>query len=204
MVVFSLEADGKGSGLHINIILAMVTLIRVSLIVFVKFLKWYIMYDRKLNHFQNNSGIGLNTGNGMYVTKPHYRAEVYSKLIYDDLVRFRQKGKWIIPQEIMEGPQEFKIAFVKAFFEDEGNYGFRNYKLRVIEFTNTNLEGLIQLQKLLLDLKIPSKIQLRPKTKRHKLRIYGDQNIKRFIEIINPLKPLLPMRGSASRKSRRL
>ena len=113
MVVFSLEADGKGSGLHINIILAMVTLIRVSLIVFVKFLKWYIMYDRKLNHFQNNSGIGLNTGNGMYVTKPHYRAEVYSKLIYDDLVRFRQKANGLFLKRLWKDRRNLKLLLLR-------------------------------------------------------------------------------------------
>jgi intein-encoded DNA endonuclease-like protein len=117
-----------------------------------------------------------------------YQARTCRKLIYNNLLQYSPSFKtkeWIIPNEIKNSNLKIQSAFLKGFFDSEGCI---EYKSRRISGTSTNLNGLKEIQKLLHNFNIRTKIQLKnPKGNRSKvgsIRIQDRRSIETYAQHI--------------------
>jgi intein-encoded DNA endonuclease-like protein len=91
--------------------------------------------------------------------RPIQFVRLRSKLAFEDLVKYASytSKDWHIKKYILNAKKTVKREFLKALFDDEGSvipYG----KLPIVRLYSINRTGLIQIQKLLDDFSIKSKI----------------------------------------------
>jgi hypothetical protein len=110
-----------------------------------------------------------------------FLCRVHSVLLSKRLKRFT-KNNSDIPFFVMNGNNEIKANFIKGFADAEGCVDL-NYNKHQIVIVQKNIKILKKIQKLLLDLKIQSKIY-RKKDKNDHLVISLYENLKRFKELI--------------------
>ena len=82
-----------------------------------------------------------------------------SKLAYEDLLKYASyfSKDWRIKDELLKSSKEIKKEFLKAFFDDEGSI-CKEGKRGIIKLYSINLQGLRQIQKLLIGFNIQGKI----------------------------------------------
>ena len=82
-----------------------------------------------------------------------------SKLVYEDLLRYASyfSKDWRIKEELLNSSKEIKREFLRAIFDDEGSV-FKQGNKGVIKLYSINLEGLKQIQTMLLGFNIKIKI----------------------------------------------
>ncbi|MBI2507550.1 LAGLIDADG family homing endonuclease [Candidatus Woesearchaeota archaeon] len=96
--------------------------------------------------------------------------------------------EWFIHKQISSASKNIKIEWLKAFFDDEAHVS--KTKKRIV-LNIVNKKGLIQIQKLLDDLNIESRIHGPYKYKQYKsyhLKIYGN-SIRRYFSRIGFNEP---------------
>lgn len=83
-----------------------------------------------------------------------------SKLAYLDLLRYATYNSkdWKINDELIYASKDIKRQFLKAIFDDEGSV-IKTHKKAAIRLYSINLDGLKQIQKILSEFNIESKIQ---------------------------------------------
>lgn len=103
-----------------------------------------------------------------------------SKLVFGDLKRYCEFGSanWFVPSQILFANQNIKIEFLRALFDDEGSV-IPERDSAIIRLYSINLAGLKQIQKMIEEFNIPSKIVAGYGSKRN---VYGliIRNIKLF------------------------
>jgi len=102
-----------------------------------------------------------------------------------ELGHFFKLKKEELLQNILGWPLELKLAFLRAFFDDEGSVDFRN-KIRRVRGYQHNDAILYLVMKLLKNFSIESKID----TEFHEITIGRRENIKKFAQEINFSKGL--------------
>lgn len=113
--------------------------------------------------------------------KPQLLARLGSVHVSSWLVaNFKPSGKWVIPRLILDAPLEIQAGLLRGFFDAEGGVS-----KAVVAATQKNGEILKQMQKMLRNFGIKSKV--RPQTKRKKyfrLAIYGLSNLEKFHNLV--------------------
>ena len=95
---------------------------------------------------------------------------IRSKLAFEDLKKYCEfsSAKWFVPNRILEAEATIKVEFLKALFDDEGTViTNRNKEVRLY---STNFKGITQIQKMLIELGIVSRITSGYGSKRN---VYG-------------------------------
>jgi intein/homing endonuclease len=95
--------------------------------------------------------------------------------------------RWFIGSEILKSPKTTKMAWLRAFFDDEGRVELPNPPKdchRRITIKSVNKRGLQQVQNLLKDLSIKSVITGENSDKTYYLRISRVNNIRKFARLI--------------------
>jgi len=83
------------------------------------------------------------------------RVDVQGKRVYE-LLKYLGAGKsheWFISKDIYSAPKKVIIAWIKAFFDDEG---YVPLKKKAIEVNSVNKKGLLRIKWMLLNLDIDS------------------------------------------------
>jgi len=82
-----------------------------------------------------------------------------SKLAYEDLLKYSTyfSRDWKLKERLLKSSKEIKREFLKAFFDDEGSI-YKEGNKGVIKLYSINLEGLNQIQKMLVEFNIQGKI----------------------------------------------
>jgi intein/homing endonuclease len=114
-----------------------------------------------------------------------------SKLAFEDLLRYATtyfSKDWHIKSSILNSPKSIKREFLRSFSDDEGSV-FKQHNKGIIRIYSINLNGLKQIQKMLMEFKILSKISPGYGLKRnvyglviYDIKLFGDQigfNLKR-------------------------
>lgn len=111
---------------------------------------------------------------------------VESGRVYDDLAKYGQYGsfKWRIPAEILRGNHLLKTAWIRTFGDSEATVDISKLEIR---FTSNNVTGLKQLQVMLNEIGIKSRIN-GPYSKQYRL-IINRQQIKLYDELMGFLHP---------------
>ena len=83
-----------------------------------------------------------------------------SKLVYEDLLKYSTyfSKDWKIYSKILTSSKEIKREFLKSFFDDEGSI-FEINNRPILRLYSINLEGLKQIQNMLLEFDIKVKEQ---------------------------------------------
>src|SRR3989338_4263772 len=92
--------------------------------------------------------------------KPIPFVRLRSKLAYEDLLKYSSSyfsRDWKIKRKLLNSPREIKREFLKAFFDDEGSV-FKQKNKGVVRLYSINLNGLKQIQKMLMEFNITAKI----------------------------------------------
>jgi len=99
---------------------------------------------------------GLNPSGKTGKLIPYVRLR--AKRAYDDLVTYCNffSDKWKVPSPIFDAGKEIKIEFLKALFDDEGTVISKEKEIRLYSI---NLLGLEQIQEILHEFNISSKIR---------------------------------------------
>lgn len=112
-----------------------------------------------------------------------YQARLCCKAAHNDLLKYTsfKTNKWGVPQEIKNSNKNIQSAFIRGFFDSEGNVDTKSRKLGV---TSVNLFGLQNIQDLLKSSSISSAIYSRRsrgnRAATYYLQIHGRQNIEKF------------------------
>ena len=108
------------------------------------------VYGLEPSWFWNTSGI---TG------KPIKFVLLRSKLAFEDLLRYATyfSKDWHIKTPIIKSSKAIKREFLRAFCDDEGSI-FKNKKQGIVRIYSINLNGLKQIQKMLMEFKIFGRI----------------------------------------------
>lgn len=94
-----------------------------------------------------------------FTGKPIQFVRLRSKLAFEDLLRYASyySKNWKINSELLNSSKEIKREFLKTFFDDEGSVT-KEGKRGIIKLYSINLEGLKQIQRILLEFNIQTKI----------------------------------------------
>lgn len=97
-----------------------------------------------------------------------------------------KKGNWLVPDMIKNADTEIKSAFIKGFFDSEGEI---DKQIGRVGATSINLEGLEEIKKILESMGIRNTIikrkDIRPNThQKYVLRIHDKQSIALFNQFI--------------------
>ena len=128
-------------------------------------IKYEVKDLESLNSFEKDmlSVYGLKLTKGFkesgFTGKPVPFLRLRSKLAYEDLLKYSTyKSKdWKIKSKILQSSKQIKKEFLKAFFDDEGSV-VPEGKKGIIKLYSINKEGLQQIQKMLLEFDVDSKL----------------------------------------------
>jgi intein/homing endonuclease len=125
----------------------------------------------------------------IYEGKTCFHTGIRNKEIAKFLNQYSFGSKtWFIPDFVLTGTDKIKIAYLQAFFDDEGSVIFGKRKWgynRAIQMQSINKKGLLQISNILLTLGIESNFHGPYKEKYYELKITHKDNIKLFREKIN-------------------
>jgi intein/homing endonuclease len=104
-----------------------------------------------------------------------------SKLAFDDLMTYCNfdSVNWYVPKEIFNTEKRIKREFIKALFDDDGSVIPGNNFIEV-RLYSINLKGLKQIQRLLDEFSINSKIRSGYGCKRNVYGLVIVKDVKRF------------------------
>lgn len=127
--------------------------------------KYEVKDVESLNSFEKDmlSVYGLKLTKGFkpsgFTGKPIPFLRLRSKLTYHDLLRYATYNSkdWSIKKGLSNSSKEIKREFLKAFFDDEGSVVPEGNK-GVIKLYSINKNGLKQIQRILLEFDIKSKL----------------------------------------------
>ncbi len=107
-----------------------------------------------------------------------------SKRAYEDLLTYCEfrSSTWYVPSQIFSADLSIKREFLRALFDDEGTV-VRDRKQRVVRLYSINLNGLLQIQRILQEFDMESRITPGYGFKRN---VFGliPKDTKRFAEKI--------------------
>jgi intein/homing endonuclease len=110
----------------------------------------------------------------VYKSKPMLCASLGSIAVSSWITKnFKPSGKWIIPQLILDSPPEIQASLLKGFFDADGSVS-----RAVIRLSQKDEEILNQVQKILMDFSIESRIRFGKKE--FCLEISDLSNIEKF------------------------
>ena len=100
---------------------------------------------------------GYNPSGKVKKSIPYFRLR--SKLVFEDLKKYCEfnSDNWMVPSQIIEANEEVRIEFLKALFDDEASVVPQG-KSAIIKLYSINLNGLKQIQELLLKFNLQGKI----------------------------------------------
>jgi hypothetical protein len=131
----------------------------------------------------------LNAYNRKAVQCQKNEIEIKAKWIFQRLSNLGagNSHKWFIGSEILKSPKVVKVAWLKAFFDDEARVELPNppkdYHRR-ITIKSVNKGGLLQVQSLLKELSVKSVITGENSDKTYYLRISEEEDIYRYAQSI--------------------
>lgn len=125
-------------------------------------LKYEVNDEELLIQFENDikKVYGLNTTHYFnpsgFTKKPIKAVRLRSKLAYEDLLRYATyfSKDWKLKDEFLKSDKKIKREFIKALYDDEGSVKSR-YELALYSI---NKEGLLQIQIMLKEFEINSRI----------------------------------------------
>ncbi|MEK6942509.1 MAG: LAGLIDADG family homing endonuclease [Nanoarchaeota archaeon] len=128
-------------------------------------IKYEVKDQESLDSFEEDLisvyGLKLTKGfkNSGFTGKPIPFIRLRSKLAYEDLLRYATYNSrdWKINSIIPPSSKTIKKEFLKALFDDEGSVIIKS-KNSEVRLYSINLDGLTQIQKILLDFGINTKI----------------------------------------------
>jgi len=130
------------------------------------------VYGLDIKHGYNPSG---------FTGKPIPFVRVRSKKAYYDLMRYGpyDSHNWRAPDAILNASDDIKKEFLKALFDDEGTV---HTSKRIVKLYSVNLSGLMQIQSLVQEFGIRSRIYAGYGCKRnvYGLVIVGMENLMKF------------------------
>jgi len=130
------------------------------------------VYGLDIKYGSNLSGI---TG------RPIPFVRLRSKKVYDDLMQYGpyDSYNWRISNIVFKANKDVKKEFLKALFDDEGTV---HPSKKIVKFYSVNLFGVMQVQSILQEFGIDSKIYAGYGCKRnvYGLVIVGETNLRKF------------------------
>lgn len=128
-------------------------------------IKYEVKDIESLNSFEKDMlevyGLELTKGSkpSGFTGKPIPFLRLRSKLAYQNLLKYSTYNSkdWSIKKELLESRREIKKEFLKALFDDEGSVILKGGKGET-RLYSINLEGLKQIQKMLLEFSIDTTI----------------------------------------------
>ena len=128
-------------------------------------MKYEVSDKESLESFENDMtqvyGLTLMKGSkpSGKTGKPIPFVRLRSKLAYEDLLKYASyfSRDWKIKRKLLNSSREIKREFLKAFIDDEGSI-FKQQNKGILKLYSINLEGLKQIQKMLLEFNITGKI----------------------------------------------
>jgi intein/homing endonuclease len=155
--------------------------------------KYYLRKNKRCERVDfSNTDIGLSNHFRKLLKKCYGNSPKYTSLkvmiveqrVVKNIISYSDYGwdKWIVPLEVKKGTKEVKIAFIRGLYEGDGTTIFWRGKQPYLEFHMHNLKGLAEVQNLLLELDINSKLHDNWK----KLVIKGNRDVYKFAKIIKP------------------
>lgn len=138
------------------------------------------VYKRANNH------LSIFRGREIRSKKPIYEACLRSVKAVEDLLSYSVSFKtedWRVPEVIKEAQPEIKGSYLRGFFDSEGTAApHMNEGCRYVYAFSKNLEGLRDIQVLLRDIGIESRVFQHPRI--HKLLISRRKNLKKFAKFV--------------------
>jgi DNA-binding transcriptional ArsR family regulator len=111
------------------------------------------------------------------------------KAVVEDLLRYTSfvDGKEKIPLEIINSPVEWKIEFLKCFWDDEGMVGFSEFiDKKGYKHVSRFVEAFLKNKNLLLQLKeLHESIGINVLIRGNKIRISKKEDLHKFAKLIN-------------------
>jgi DNA-binding transcriptional regulator WhiA len=89
-----------------------------------------------------------------------FRVCITKNFVIDDLLKDAKFGtlNWIVPNDVLFSVKKVQSAFLRGFFDGDGSVDFADKKIPRIRITSQNLNGLMQLKKILNNLEINANI----------------------------------------------
>lgn len=108
-----------------------------------------------------------------------YAVKLCSKAVCNDLLRYTPfyVDKWNVPKDIKKASTDIQAKYLKGFFDSEGNV---EPKARRVGATSSNIVSLKEIQSLLQNFGIRSKLQSSTNQNLHHLRIQDRQSVESF------------------------
>ena len=128
-------------------------------------IKYEVKDLESLRSFENDMlfvyGLRLTKGfkASGFTGKPIPFARLRSKLAYEDLLQYATYNSkdWKIKKEVLSSSRNIKREFLRAFFDDEGSITNEGKK-GVVKLYSINVDGLKQIQNMVLEFNIDSRI----------------------------------------------
>ncbi len=133
------------------------------------------IYDLKEMNAKNNAGV--------------FYPKICSDILYSLLGRFAEGDNKLITSEIKNGYMEFKRAFIRAFFDDEGSVNIESQTLR---FHQDRKDILEDIRIMLLEFGIksnPVRISFKKGKSHYYFNICSLENYSKFKELIGCTSP---------------
>lgn len=119
--------------------------------------------------------------------------DVAGKWVYDLFVQSGtlKSASWFIPPEILDGTDELKKEWLKAFFDDESHVSSHRNR---VEVNSINRKGILQVQELLKELGMEGRVggpylQKKPNHQPFYRIVIYSKNAKKFAELIGSYHP---------------
>ncbi len=124
------------------------------------------------------------------ITK-HGKINICRKDIIKEIITQTELGhlKWKVPESIMTGDDDFKVSFLRGYFDGDGTISNR------VRIFSTNKEGLLQVSKIVEELHIKHTFP-KPIIKENRKPLYyiqiSEKEKERFLNIIKPSSKIRP------------
>ena len=156
----------------------------------IKLLKYFI--SLLVKEYQYGPKITLSNKNV-------FRVCITKKFVIDDLLQENNFGtlKWSVPQKVLTGDKDAKVAFIRGFFDGDGSIDLADKKIPRIRITSRNVKGLKKLNNLLKEFDINAKVN-GPYRRHNKNDIY-----ELLLQTNSVIKFIKAIRSNHSKKMKR-
>ncbi|MHA1401238.1 MAG: LAGLIDADG family homing endonuclease [Candidatus Heimdallarchaeaceae archaeon] len=129
----------------------------------------------------------------------HYRLRISNKRLYElwkNEFKFPEEGEtqanWLVPKQILQGTIEEKAAFLRGFFDTEGDVSPESSSTFYVGISQKNSTVLLQLRELINELGIRTTIPhiIDQKSQTYRISITGKEEIRKFAEVISSEHPV--------------
>ncbi len=117
------------------------------------------------------------------------KIQLKKKSVIRDILKHTDLGslKWTVPKSVMNADEKVMASFIRGLYEGDGTKPMKASKnVYHLYFNMKNYNSLKLVQKMLKMLGIESKFWKNKSENMHKLVIYGNDNVIKFKNIINP------------------